>query len=172
MIIREANKLDANAIAHIHVDGIKSSYSGLIPDEYLDKQSYDRRADRWLALLNQEERPDYVYIAYDTKGGVVGFVHAGPERGGYKNFRGEFYDVFLTPRYQRRGIGRQLIKTAANRFLNNRIYSVVGWVPVKNRNRTFYEALGGKELEQRVISVGDCKLVEIAYGWEDVSLVT
>ena len=43
------------------------------------------------------------------------------------------------------------------------------WVLAENPSRGFYEALGGAEVRQETITIGGTELVEIAYGWSDIS---
>ena len=43
------------------------------------------------------------------------------------------------------------------------------WVLAENPSRGFYEALGGAEVRQQTITIGGRELVEIAYGWRDIT---
>jgi hypothetical protein len=43
------------------------------------------------------------------------------------------------------------------------------WVLALNPSRKFYEALGGQSIGEQEIERGGRPLVEIAYGWSDLS---
>jgi len=42
------------------------------------------------------------------------------------------------------------------------------WTLADNPYRRFYERLGGKLLCDKDIEIGEQKLVEVAYGWDDL----
>lgn len=74
----------------------------------------------------------------------------------------------MVARSQRRGIGRRLTLTAAERLAQIGVHSMLVWVLAANAARAFHEALGGKLLREKEIVIGEAALVEVAYGWEDV----
>ncbi len=45
------------------------------------------------------------------------------------------------------------------------------WVFAQNPSRRFYEALGGQYLKSAQFEIGGATLEEVAYGWEDVSVL-
>ena len=79
--IRPARLEDAPGIAKVHVDSWRSTYKGLITDEFLDTLSYERRAQIWSKNLNDPENNSLLYVAETRPGGIVGFASAGPARG-------------------------------------------------------------------------------------------
>ncbi len=42
------------------------------------------------------------------------------------------------------------------------------WVLADNPFRRFYERLGGKLFCEKEIEIGEQKLLEVAYGWDDL----
>ena len=46
------------------------------------------------------------------------------------------------------------------------------WVLADNPSRGFYQALGGVQIRQQTITVGGAELLEIAYGWSNISPLT
>ena len=169
MRIREANVSDAAAIAKVHVDSWRTTYVGVIPDAYLAKLSYEGRERAWRNGLVKPERREFIYVAEDERGEVIGFASGGPERDGDPLYQGEMYAVYLLKRFQRQGIGRQLSLAVAQRLLQAGYDSMVVWVLAENPSRGFYAALGGKVVSQKPIEVGEAKLVEVAYGWKDLN---
>ena len=67
MPIREACIVDAAAITRIHVDSWRTTYAGIVPDEYLASQSYDRREQIWRTHLADRHRADFTFVAEDAR---------------------------------------------------------------------------------------------------------
>jgi SAM-dependent methyltransferase len=166
--IREADVRDVAAIAKVHVDSWRTTYAGVIPDNYLTKLSYEGRERAWHKNFSDPARRGFVYVAEYEKGEVVGFASGGPERNEDPLYRGEMYAVYLLKHFQRRGIGRQLSLAVAQRLLQAGYESMLVWVLAQNPSRGFYEALGGEVVSEKPIEVGETKLAEVAYGWKDL----
>jgi hypothetical protein len=63
MILRAATTEDIPAIARVHVDTWRSTYSGIIPEEYLANLSYKQRENSWNQILSL---PPYEYFTYSN----------------------------------------------------------------------------------------------------------
>jgi hypothetical protein len=50
MQIREATMADVAAIASVHVESWRTTYKGLLPDDYLANLTYAQREPRWRAI--------------------------------------------------------------------------------------------------------------------------
>ena len=74
MQIREARLTDAAGIAKVHVDSWRTTYRGIIPDEYLDKLSYEQRTELW--KKNISEADNYVIVAETDEEEIIGFATA------------------------------------------------------------------------------------------------
>ena len=53
-----------------------------MPDEYLEKLSYERRTDAWNRMLNDTESGAFHFVAENETGEIVGIASGGPERSG------------------------------------------------------------------------------------------
>lgn len=51
MLIRPARMADADAIARVHVDSWRTTYPGIVPDDYLATMSYEQRSGVWQRIL-------------------------------------------------------------------------------------------------------------------------
>lgn len=80
MIIRMASTADAVGIARVHVDTWRTTYRGLVPDAFLDGLSYETGRERWAKRLAEATSGQFVLVAEDDSGAVVGFAAAGPNR--------------------------------------------------------------------------------------------
>jgi GNAT superfamily N-acetyltransferase len=169
LIIRQARKEDASAIARIHVESWRSTYAGLLPDKLLLRMNVAEHEARWWRhALARQRRSQFVYVA-DLEGeGIIGFGSGGASREMGLPYQGEIYTLYLADEFHGRGIGRRLFTALGERSLRERGPSVIVWVLAGNPNRFFYESLGGKAVARRAATLGGAPIEEIAYGWEDV----
>jgi hypothetical protein len=49
--------------------------------------------------------------------------------------------------------------------------SLLVWVLADNPARKFYEALGGQYVYDKQVSIGNARLVEVAYGWRNARIL-
>ncbi|HTM07141.1 MAG TPA: GNAT family N-acetyltransferase [Verrucomicrobiae bacterium] len=166
--IRPARGEDAGPIARLHVESWRTTYAGIIPDDYIARFTADERERVWRRILAEEARRECVCVAEDDAGTLVGFVSGGAERSGAKAFRGELYALYLLQPFQRRGIGRRLTAALARRLLAAGYDSMLVWVLAENPAREFYAVLGGALVGEKPAGIGGAALTEVAYGWKDI----
>jgi len=169
MIIREANQSDANGIAKVHVDCWRSTYGGIVPADFLADLSYHESEKLWRDVLIDSNMPGFVYVAVNDEGQIVGYIAGGPEREGNRLYEGELYSIYILKEFQRQGIGRSLTAAASKKLLQSGLKSVMLWTLAVNPYRGFFEALGGQVVNEETIEIGGSRLVQVAYGWADVS---
>jgi GNAT superfamily N-acetyltransferase len=167
MHIRPAHAHDVTAIARVHVESWRTTYTGIVPDDFLASLSYAQRERLWHQFLTPPGNQTIVYVAADASDQVVGFASGGPERSGDTIYTGELYAIYLLAAYQRRGIGRQLMTTLVSRLFQDGMTALLLWVLAANPARQFYERLGGKQIYTKTVTMGNTSLDEIAYGWQD-----
>ena len=168
--IREADPIDAGAIARVHVDTWRTAYAGILPVEYLAGLSYADREQMWQQALTAD-RPAMSMLVAETEGcEIVGFAYGAPEREGNPLYRGELFAIYVLQGHQRRGVGRRLFSALARHFISQDIDSMLLWVLKDNHPaRQFYELMGGEYVEQKTITIGGTDLIEVAYGWKDIT---
>jgi GNAT superfamily N-acetyltransferase len=171
MQIRLAQPEDAPEIAHVHVEGWRTAYRGIMPATFLESLAVAPRQQFWHNLLCSPPAHTDMYVAEDAGGGVIGFALGGPERTGDPDFRGELQALYVLEQHQRRGIGRQLVEAVARDLLQQGLNSMRVWVLRENPWRAFYEALGGRLLEEREIEIAGTRYPERAYGWVDAAVL-
>jgi ribosomal protein S18 acetylase RimI-like enzyme len=170
--IREATPADAAAIATVHVDSWRSTYSDVVPEEYLASLSYEAREGQWSETLLSPKRQSFIYVAEDDDRQVIGWAAGGPERSGGSDYAGEMYAIYLLLEYQRQGIGRRLAATVALSLAASGLSSMLVWVLALNPACAFYEAIGGQLIGERQATVGGRELREVAYGWKSLTGLT
>jgi ribosomal protein S18 acetylase RimI-like enzyme len=112
-----------------------------------------------------------LHVAEDSSKNVVGFVSCGPNRNSDPMFEAEVYAVYVLQGMQRRGIGRQLIRSAVTDLKSRGFNSMIVWVLADNPSREFYKRLGGEHVQTRNITIGGTQLEEYGYGWKDLNLI-
>lgn len=163
-LIRTARLEDAEAIARVHVASWRTSYAGIIPDEYLANLSVERRIQVWQRTLGDPTL--FVYVAEDEAGQMTGFANGGPERTGDPLYRGELMAIYLLEEAQGRGLGRRLLETVAQRLRELGYEKMLIWALAANPAGGFYRKLGGVPLREQIIAVGGIELPEVAYGFD------
>lgn len=166
LLIRKAEIADVAGIAIVHVDSWRSTYNGIVPDQFLESLSYKTREKIWATGV----RENHVYIAEDKNGKVVGFATGGKERTGeYEAYVGELYAIYLLKGQQGKGVGRMLFQSVVEDLKVKKLDSMLIWAIEDNPACRFYEALGGKRIDTTEIEIAGKKLSEVAYGWNDLS---
>ena len=168
MSIRPATLDDCSAIANVQIEGWRTTYRGIVRDEYLDAMSHERQTANWMINLRQAQQ--IAFVAEKEDHAVAAFANGGPERTGRSDFRGELYAIYMLEEYRRQGLGRRLFSRFVERMSESGMGSILVWVLADNPCRRFYETLGAKLVSERNIEIDGQKLREVAYGWDHVRL--
>jgi ribosomal protein S18 acetylase RimI-like enzyme len=97
---------------------------------------------------------------------VVGFASGGRERAGEGGYEGELYAIYVLDAAQRRGFGRELVRSMVGGLRELGLTNMIIWVLRDNRPaREFYERLGGIYVRAQPITIGSATLEEVSYGW-------
>jgi len=162
-MIRPAKLEDAPAIARVHVASWQSTYQGMLPEEFLESLSETGYAERWKRVIG--EGSSRVYVA-EHEGEVVGFASGGRERAGETGYTGELYAIYVIDAAQRRGFGRELVRSTVAGLRELGLDDMIIWVLRDNQPaRSFYERLGGAYVRAQPITIGSVTLEEVSYGW-------
>jgi L-amino acid N-acyltransferase YncA len=164
--IRKAGLPDVKQMAKVHVDSWRTTYKGIVSDEYLKSLTYENREKLWEGALSQEVY--YVWVA-EVKGEVIGFVSGGKERTNQYGYDGELYAIYLLSEYQRKGIGNKLVNSLAMNLKESGFTSLLVWVLADNPSVQFYESLNPEKMASEQIEIGGKDYEEIAYGWKEIS---
>ena len=162
-MVRSAAVTDADAIARVHVSSWRTTYSGLLPEDFLESLSATHYAERWKRVI--ADGSSRVYVA-ENDGQIVGFASGGRERAGETGYEGELYAIYVLDSAQRRGLGRELIRSAVAGLRELGLDDMIIWVLRDNSHaRAFYERLGGVYVRTQPITIGPVTLEEVSYGW-------
>jgi ribosomal protein S18 acetylase RimI-like enzyme len=178
--IRRARPGDAEDIARVQVDTWRSTYQGIVPQDFLDAMSYDRSAENWRRVIDGDRSfllpgvPVFFHVV-EWQQEVVGFANGGAERravsGSPQGFDAELYAIYILAQHQGHGLGKRLVQALAQDLGEAGFRALLVWVLAQNASRRFYEALGGEEADRRQIPIGGVMLEEIGYGWGDLTVL-
>jgi ribosomal protein S18 acetylase RimI-like enzyme len=168
--IRPARLADCNAIGAIHVAAWRETYAGRMKQQLLDELSATARAARWRQALERDPPIPALFVATAEFDEVVGFAAGGPWRGASQKADGEIYAIYMLRAAQRRGAGRMLMAAVAAALETHALRSLGLWVLRANSSaRSFYDALGGSVIGERIELMDGHDLTELAYGWSDMT---
>ncbi len=168
--VRRATSGDADAIARVKVDTWRTTYRGMVPDSYLERMSYAAHAEDWMRIA--VDSANFVYVAEDEAGQVVGFVAGGPRWNCPERYAAELYALYIRAEHQGRGMGTRLMETLVTAFERTGYSSMLLWVLTENhRARAFYEKLGGVAVARQEIVIDGVRIGEVVYGWEQTGAV-
>jgi|HigsolmetaAR203D_1030402.scaffolds.fasta_scaffold02116_11 GNAT superfamily N-acetyltransferase len=169
-LVRRALVVDAPAIARVHVQAWRESYRGIVSPRTLDGLSVERRAIGHARRIAEPVDETPTYVAVEPGAGVVGFAVCGPGRAGPEGYEGEFHAIYLLDRAKGQGLGRRLMTRMAAWLVGHDFRSAFVLVLKDNHPaRRFYERLGGELCYESPFSLDGEMLVEVGYGWRDLS---
>jgi ribosomal protein S18 acetylase RimI-like enzyme len=176
MRIREAMLGEEATMARVSVDSYRAAHRDHIPEESLMRYTYEESERNWARTLRElsedDEREEYIYVAENDAGDIIGIAMGGPESSNHPLYTGAIYFLYLLPAYHRRGIGRQLTISVVERLVERGMQSLLIRVLKANAPaRGFYEALGGQLVLEEPIEDRGAVLDGVAYGWRDVSVL-
>jgi GNAT superfamily N-acetyltransferase len=169
--IRTAQLDDAAGIARVHETTWKEAYRGILSDAYLDGLSSRRLTTRWRASLEHrnEDLDEQIFVAVQGKT-VIGFLTVGASREAFAPWESEIGMIYVLNGHRGAGIGRVLMKAAADHCIRRGMFSTGLWVLRDNgAGRDFYEALKGEPTGRKSDSVGGGLVQLVAYWWRDVA---
>jgi len=178
--IRRARPADADAIGEAHVAIWRSTYAGILPEDYLASMSASRHAAQWRRLLAFPVAGHAVFVAVatgpdspDLDSGaprVVGFASGGRARSGVRE-AGEIETLYLLEDWRERGVGRRLMRALAAHLNAIGCRSVMLWVLKDNPSRWFYQHLGGRPVAEQSIRFAGQPVTQLGLLWEPITVL-
>ncbi|WP_026908424.1 GNAT family N-acetyltransferase [Paucisalibacillus globulus] len=169
MKVRKAVITDASGIAKVHVDSWRTTYKNIIPEQALNNLSYDKRTELW--KRNITRAGNYVYVAENNQGEIVGFGDCGKREENEVEHSGDLTSIYLLKEYQGKGIGKELLKQILHTCLELGYKRVFVEVLEDNKTRYFYEYYGAELLKTEKIVMSGKELNLLVYEWDDLGEV-
>ena len=156
----------------MHVESWRETYPGLIPEAMLASLSVEARAAAWSRTLAEASQASGVFVA-ELADNIVGFGSCGPQRAGalkIEGYDGEVSAIYVLRALQRRALGTRLLFAMASRLQASGFKAASLWVLRDNAPaRRFYERCGGQMIAEREDVRPQGVLLEVAYGWSDLT---
>ena len=156
-------------MAHVHVDTWRTSYAGIVPDEHLNKLSYERCRAGWIEHLSNPQLETHAFVAESPAGQIVAITSCGPLQEPLASFDGELYVLYVLKSFQGLGYGKLLVVRVAHDLASRGYHSLVVWVLKDNPACRFYERLGGRLTAEKVVEIGGKPLTDVAYVWPELT---
>ncbi len=161
-MIRPGTVRDSADMGRIYCLAWQQAYAGIVPDEFLKSLRPENCAPPPELIAQNGCR------VYEHEGRAVGLVNFGPDRDGGTDGMAEVHTIYVLPEYWRRGIGRALIRAAADAVRDEGYSGFFLWVFTENaRARRFYESMGLRLTgDQRANEIAGKPLSESRYIYE------
>ncbi len=170
IVYRKAAAEDAPAVARVHVESWRKSFAGIVPQEFLDNLTVEKREP---AFRQRFDETDYkMFVAETAQSGIVGFADFGEARESGFGFEAELYAIYLLPEFQGKGIGENLFRLCQKEMIADGFDSMYLMALSVSPYKSFYEEMGGQ-----IVGTGNhfLALVEyetFIYGWKDLREIT
>ena len=152
--IRAATLNDVPGIARVHVDVWNSTYTGIVPQEFLDSRTYENKTPQWQRIVGEAKPRSHVYVAVTETDEVVGFTSGGVNRDETYKFDSELYAIYLLKNHHSKGIGRRLFELTINLLVADGFKNMLVWVLEENATREFYKKMGGTACGEKIEDIG------------------
>ena len=169
LYLRSGRISDSATIARVQIDSRRSAYVGIVSDEYLAHFTYEEQEQDWNDVFASNEK-NVIVVAETDK--VVGYAWAQLGPGELPQYDAELASMHLLPNYRGLGIGQKLFAAMMYELDQRGVQSMFLWALEKNVSaHRFYEKLGGVRVGRRDAMIGDCPVVDIAYGWASLKVM-
>ena len=172
--IRRANLEDVPGIVLVNVRSWQKAYADIVPEDFLNGLDRDRpaREQRWRESL-QRSSLETVFVATDPDERVIGYSRGRASSPPHFGHDAELTSLYLLPEAWGQGLGGSLVVALARSLAAGGHRSLLTWVLRENlRAVRFYERWGGVRLGSVESTIGGRSLVEVGYGWRDISALT
>ena len=165
LIVRPARIEDVAAIAFVQVESWRTTYAGIVPEEFLASLSVDSRTKAWKEQF--DSGTSLLFVAEDATG-IFGFASGGKLRDPIAGYDAELYAIYLLQQKQHQGAGSLLLRKLADGLRASHWRSLIAWVLARNPSIGFYRRLGGSQVAEKQIEIGGVQLAEVAFCWPNL----
>ncbi len=164
MKIRAAKPGDENAVAQIIIDTWKDAYKGIVSQCFLDSLTTEKHE----ALLAQQiaQSTQIIYVLESEQNTIQGMISGGVDRS--EKYDCEIVAIYIGRDYQKFGFGKRLFSACVNVFRAQGYKTMVIWTFASNKDRAFYDKMGGVVAEHKTYPIGNEDLPLVGYVWDDI----
>ena len=159
-IIRKNLEKDQEQMAHIKIDGWRTTYDKIVASKYLNSLDYDMQTQRYLSSF--DDYKDLVFVAVRGEE-VLGYSCFMPYDKD-KKYDSELVSLYIKKCEAGRGIGSSLLIATAKELYSLGKENMIVWCFSDNSNAIhFYEGLGGIKIEEKTVHIGDEDYLEYGF---------
>jgi ribosomal protein S18 acetylase RimI-like enzyme len=107
--IRHPQLHEAEGLAHVHIKAWKQAYEGILPDQFWNEDSYQRRLNSWRQMLADQAHRARTRVV-EVDGAVVGMAQIGPPREDDVAVEHELYMIYLLTEHQGSGASSEMME--------------------------------------------------------------
>lgn len=149
---------DVPALAALHVETFNETHGN-----HPDGPTVELRQYQWQKLFQEENRNWFCIVIENEQGKLVGFAKGQPYyHDDQPDYSGELNKIYILNKFQRLGLGRQLICKVAHQFVRRDIRSMLLFGNEESPSNRFYERMGADKL------YGTNGEFNGGYGWKDL----
>ncbi len=165
--IRPAAAADCAGLAAVQIASYRTAYADFFPPAYFAHMTAAEQTQEWRDWLI--DRPEDVLLtAVSPNQTVLGYVLARAQADIHPGYDAEIMALHVRQADQRQGLGRALLRAAAQALHARGCRSAMLWTLRDNPVRAWYERLGGQLVGEKVYEVDGRLITEVAYGWPDI----
>src|SRR5262249_15118814 len=112
---------------------------------------------------------DCIYAAVDDGSAIVGLAMGGPANAQELPQTGAVYALYISTSHQGQGLGRRLVQAVAADLAQKGMAALrISCLAANTPARGFYEAIGGRLVDERLFDEDGVMLPEVIYEWMDI----
>jgi GNAT superfamily N-acetyltransferase len=148
-VIRRARLQDAEGIGRVHAHSQHATYRGIVSDAFLAGITVEERS-RWWTRALESHNAKWLDLVVELGGEIVGFSCTGPAGRSYGSRVAAYdlYCLYMSPGSERRGFGRALLERTFCWLREHDVLDLQVLVLRGTPAYLFYEALGGRLVEE------------------------
>jgi GNAT superfamily N-acetyltransferase len=164
--IRFAKIEDAEQLGRIHILTWKSTFVGIVSDEYLESLSLDKVTQRFSEQIQTPLPHSKILVAVDHLDSAIGYSACGPNRLADSFYTGEVQAFFVLQSWQGKGVGRKLLEESLLFLKRSEFESVIIWTFEANQSaKAFYRSNGGSLVLRRIREIAGRQTEEVGFGY-------
>lgn len=163
---REAKFEDITQVARVHVESWQKSFAGIVPQEFLDNMTAEKRAKAFEERFADKKSFYKMFVAETSENKIVGFADFGKARD-RNGFDAELYAIYFLPEYQKKGIGAEIFRLCQREMAVNNFNSMCLETLEASPYRGFYEKLGGRVVGDDKHNFAGVPMKTLIYGWKN-----
>ena len=160
LIIRRMEIEDAEAVTDVLIDSWRTSYRGIVSNEYLDNMDKGILADR-----RRKQYRDYIVAV--SEGRIVGYCWYVNDNSFTKDISeidSEVIALYVDPKLKRQGLGRRLFSYVIDDLKKQGRKNMIIWCLKENYpSRKFYEKMGGMIIGEHMTNIGYKDYEEVGF---------